>query len=190
MGMRKETEREAGRPGTRIARPLPSPVTRLRGHRDRLAVAIAMGAALGFAPVAAAETKPRPCAAHPVQAAPGKVSRAVCLRAYKRQRARDRMQFPPSPTRRDVEKRVPDWQGFVRLGRCEQPGPSKYGDGVRWDHPGPTWGGGVGLYRRTWQAAGSPYRTFSGDKWETILVADAVRDRFGITAWGAWRCFR
>jgi hypothetical protein len=30
---------------------------------------------------------------------------------------------------------------------------------------------------------------FSGDKWETILVSDAIRDRFGITAWGAWRCF-
>lgn len=102
---------------------------------------------------------------------------------------RDGLKFPPNPTRADVAKRVPDWQGFVRLGKCEQPGPSKYGDGVRWDHPGPTWGGGVGLYRQTWQAAGSPYPVFSGDKWETILVSDAVRDRFGITAWGAWRCF-
>jgi hypothetical protein len=166
--MRKETEREAGKTGARLPRSLPSPVTRLRGHRDRLAVAIAMGAALGFAPVAAAENA-RPCAAHPVKATPGKVSRAACLAA------RARMRFPPNPTRADVQARVPDWQGFVRLGRCEQ--------------PGPTWGGGVGLYRGTWLAAGSPYAVFSGDKWETILVSDAIRDRFGITAWGAWRCF-
>jgi hypothetical protein len=116
-------------------------------------------------------------------------AKAACAKAHKQQIKRDRMPFPPSPTRRDVEKRVPDWQGFVRLGRCEQPGPSKYGDGVRWDHPGPTWGGGLGVFRQTWYAAGSPYKLWSGDKWETILVGDAIRDRFGITAWGAWRCF-
>lgn len=188
--MRKETEREQVR-AYGLWRPTTLyPSTRLRGYRNRRAVAIAVGAALMFAPAAAAETKPRPCGAHPVEAGPGKVDRATCLRAHKAQRVRDRMQFPPNPTRADVAKRVPDWRGFVRLGRCEQPGPSKYGDGVRWDHPGPTWGGGVGLYRGTWMTARSPYRVFSGDKWETILVADAVRDRFGgITAWGAWRCF-
>ena len=180
---RKETERRQVRAVTSNGRP-PTlyPSTRLRGHRNRRAVAIAVGAALVFAPAAAAETQ-RPCGAHPVKAAPGKVNRAACLKA------RARMPFPPNPTRADVAARVPDWQGFVRLGRCEQPGPSRYGDGVRWDHPGPTWGGGVGLYRGTWAAAGSPYPVFSGDKWETILVSDAVRDRWGITAWGAWRCF-
>jgi len=103
--------------------------------------------------------------------------------------ARPLAKFPANPTKRDVAKRVPDWQRFVRLGRCEQPGPSKYGDGVNWGNQGPTYGGGVGLYAGTWRAAGSPYRVFSGSKWETILVADAIRDRFGITAWGAWRCF-
>jgi hypothetical protein len=133
--------------------------------------------------VSTARADARPCGKHVGEA------KVKCVKAYKAQVKRDRLKFPPNPTKRDVAKRVPDWQGFVRLGRCEQPGRSKYGDGVRWDHPGPTWGGGVGLYRRTWQAAGSPYRVFSGDKWETILVSDAIRDRFGITAWGAWRCF-
>lgn len=99
------------------------------------------------------------------------------------------VRFPPNPTRRDVAKRVPDWRGFVNLGRCEQPGPSKYHDGVQWGHKGPTYGGGVGLFAGTWRSVGSPYRVFSGDKWETILVSDAVRDRFGITAWGAHACF-
>ena len=99
------------------------------------------------------------------------------------------VRFPPNPTRRDVAKRVPDWRGFVNLGRCEQPGPSKYHDGVQWGHKGPTYGGGVGLFAGTWRSVGSPYKVFSGDKWETILVSDAVRDRFGITAWGAHACF-
>jgi hypothetical protein len=123
-----------------------------------------------------------PCAKHEGSA------KAQCAKAAKAQAKRDALRFPPSPTMNDLKKRVPDWFGFVRLGRCEQPGPGKWG--VRWDHPGPTWGGGVGLYRGTWQAAGSPYRVFSGSIPETILVADAIRDRFGITAWGAWRCFR
>lgn len=100
---------------------------------------------------------------------------------------RDKVKFPKNPTMEDVKKRVPDWRGFVRLGRCEQPGRGKWG--VNWSHPGPTWGGGLGIYKRTWYAAGSPYRLWSGSIPETILVADAVRDRFGITAWGAWRCF-
>jgi hypothetical protein len=100
---------------------------------------------------------------------------------------RDKVKFPKNPTMKDVKKRVPDWRGFVRLGRCEQPGRGRWG--VNWSHPGPTWGGGLGIYKRTWYAAGSPYRLWSGSIPETILVADAVRDRFGITAWGAWRCF-
>ena len=99
------------------------------------------------------------------------------------------VRFPPNPTRRDVAKRVPDWVGFVNLGRCEQPGDSKYHDGVQWGNKGPTYGGGVGLFAGTWRSVGSPYKVFSGDKWETILVSDAVRDRFGITAWGAHACF-
>lgn len=186
--MRKETERGRKAAGWHWPAALPSPVPRQRCHRVRRAVAVTVGAALVFAPAVATgkDDKRRPCYRHTADTTPTK---AACLKAYKRQRARDRMQFPPNPTRRDVAKRVPDWRGFVRLGRCEQPGPSKYGDGVRWGHPGPTWGGGVGLYHQTWRAARSPYRVFSGDKWETILVADAVRDRFGITAWGAWRCF-
>lgn len=189
--VRKETERRRKAGGLRYPPALPSPVPRQRCHRFRRAVALTAGAALVFVPAVAAETAAaKPCGKHPAKAAPGKADRAACLKAYKRQRARDGMKFPRNPTRRDVAKRVPDWRGFVRLGRCEQPGASKYGDGVRWAHPGPTWGGGLGIYRGTWYTARSPYRLWSGDKWETILVADAIRDRFGITAWGAWRCFR
>lgn len=144
---------------------------------------IAAAVAAAFVVNAAASGAGVPCGKHEGDA------KAACLKAHKAEQAkRDAMRFPPSPTMTDLKKRVPDWWGFVQLGRCEQPGPGKWG--VRWDHPGPTWGGGVGLYRGTWQAAGSPYRVFSGSIPETILVADAIRDRFGITAWGAWRCFR
>jgi hypothetical protein len=87
----------------------------------------------------------------------------------------------------EMKKRVPDWKKFINLGRCEQPGSGKYG--VAWSHKGPTYGGGLGIYKHTWYAAGTPYRLWSGSIPETILVADAVRDKFGITAWGAWRCF-
>lgn len=125
----------------------------------------------------APKVTPAPCYKHTGQA-------KVKCHAY-----RNAQKFPPKPTKVDVVRRVSDWEGFVRLGRCEQPGYSKYGDGVRWGHQGPTWGGGLGIYKSTWYAANSPYRLWSGDKWETILVGDAIRDRFGITAWGAWRCF-
>lgn len=98
-------------------------------------------------------------------------------------------QFPPHPTMVQMKQRVPDWMGFVRMGRCEQPSRTeKYG--VAWHNQGPTWGGGLGIYKQTWYAAGSPYRLWSGSIPETILVADAIRDRFGITAWGAHACFR
>lgn len=96
------------------------------------------------------------------------------------------VRFPKNPTMLDVKKRVPDWYRFVRLARCEQPGSGKWG--VDWDNSGPTYGGGLGIYKGTWYTAGSPYPLW-GTIPETLLVADAIRDRFGITAWGAWRCF-
>ena len=137
--------------------------------------------------------KPRPCYRHHDFTEPTK---RECLKRYwkarraaEKQARRDSLKWPPMPvTKRDVEVRVPDWYRFVRLGRCEQPGPGKYGDGVRW-HVRATWGGGVGLYHQTWRVAGSPYAVHNGNKWATILVSDAIRDRFGITAWMAHRCF-
>lgn len=136
--------------------------------------------------------KPRPCYRHHEFTEPTK---KACLRNYwkarraaEKQARRDRLEFPPNPTMADVKKRVPDWYRFVRLGRCEQPGYHPSGDGVNWNHQGPTWGGGTGLYKTTWDIAGSGYPRFSG-KAESILVSAAIRDRFGITAWGAHRCF-
>lgn len=104
-------------------------------------------------------------------------------------KARSTERFPAHPTMSDVQRLVPDWRGFIRLGRCEQPSSSeKYG--VDWHNQGPVYGGGLGIYKQSWYAAGSPYTLWSGSIPETILVADAIRDRFGITAWGASACFR
>lgn len=38
---------------------------------------------------------------------------------------------------------------WIAVGRCEQPGPGAFG--VRWDHPGPTYQGGLGFYWGTWR---------------------------------------
>ncbi len=114
-------------------------------------------------------------------------AKRVCVRAHRAQVVRDHLRFPPHPTMRDLVHRVPDWFGFVRLGRCEQPGSGRWG--VAWGHQGPTYGGGTGIFRSTWYTAGSPYTLWSASIPEEILVADAIRDRFGITAWGAHGCF-
>lgn len=126
--------------------------------------------------------KKRPCYLHEGS------QKVKCIKIYKNQRARDAMKFPPHPTLTDLKKRVPDWYNFVKLGRCEQPSASEI-HGVAWSHQGPTWGGGLGIYKSTWYMAKSPYRLWSGSYIETILVADAIRDQVGITAWGAHRCF-
>ena len=130
-----------------------------------------------------------PCSKHPkIATDKDTVTKAVCLKAHKKQSARDKIKYPLNPNMRDLKKRVPDWWNFVKLGRCEQPGRGKYG--VNWSHQGPTWGGGLGIYKTSWYIAKSPYKRWSGSMVETILVADAIRDRYSIkSAWGAWRCF-
>lgn len=116
------------------------------------------------------------------------VALAVCTLPFVTHATASMKRFPAHPTMKDVRQRVPDWFGFVRLGRCEQPGNGKWG--VDWGNQGPTYGGGLGIYRGTWLSVGSPYTVWSGSIPETLLVADAVRDRYGITAWGAHACFR
>ena len=127
--------------------------------------------------------KKYPCFSHVGKA------KKVCVKNYKHQTERNSAKFPVNPTKEDVQKRVPDWEGFVRIGRCEQPGSSKYGDGVDWSNQGPTYGGGLGVFKSTWYMAHSPYSLWSGNKWETILVADSIRDQVGITAWGCHSAF-
>lgn len=104
---------------------------------------------------------------------------------------RDRVTWPKAPvTVHDLKARGIPFQRYVSLGRCEQPG-NGYG-GVRWQTPGSwTYQGGTGMYRGTHQSVGHPYsRNIGAERWQTqVLVASRVATRYGITAWGAWRCF-
>lgn len=45
---------------------------------------------------------------------------------------------------------VPNWQTWVNVGRCEQPGPGRWG--VWWSHSGSTYSGGLGFYNASWSA--------------------------------------
>lgn len=106
---------------------------------------------------------------------------------------RDRAYWPKYPvTTHDLEVRHVEWRKFVNLARCEAgPGPG-YGR-VRWQTPrGWTYQGGTGMYSRTHQSVGHPYQRDIGQaNWQTqVLVAERVRQRYGITAWGAHACWR
>lgn len=93
--------------------------------------------------------------------------------------------FPSAPTWQEVRARVPDWQTFIRIARCEQPGSGKYG--VRWNVMGPRYEGGMGFFHQTWDGwrpRHYPGNAGSATPQQQILVADAVRDDVGISAWG------
>lgn len=180
---RKETERRQVRGVTSNGRP-PTlyPLTWLRGHRNRRAVAIAVGAALVFAPAAAAETKPRPCGAHPVKAAPGNVDRAACLAA------RARMSWPPNPTPGEVRDRVDRIGGpgtyakAWRVARCETGANPRH-------YPYGRWRGMLGMYVTTYaygaRATGYPQPDTATPQ-QQIAVAVAA---WPITrGWSGWGC--
>lgn len=84
-----------------------------------------------------------------------------------------------------------DIETWLAIGRCEQPG-NGWG-GVRWDHPGPRWGGGLGIYMEnggTWAAfGGREYAPTPGQAtpMQQIQVARNVRARYGYGAWGCGR---
>jgi hypothetical protein len=126
-----------------------------------------------------------PCSNHVGKA------KAECVEAMNEQAQRDRAEWPKYPvTTRDLVRRGIAWRRFVALGRCEQPG-SGYG-GVRWNTSSSwTWQGGTGMYRATHQSVGHPYnRNIGATNWQTqVLVAERVRLRYGITSWGAHKCW-
>lgn len=149
----------------------------------RIFASIAIAAA-----VCAVSTSPataKPCAKHPVKTDSAKsktVTRSACLKQYKR----NKQKFPAAPIAWwEVKRRVPDYQTFLRIGRCEQPGSGEHG--IKWTVTGPTYEGGLGFWHGTWD--GWRPKHYPGNAgWATpqqqVLVADAVRDSVGISAWG------
>lgn len=87
-----------------------------------------------------------------------------------------------------ADARMPKrWQTWVKIGRCEQPGSGKWG--IYWSHPGPTYGGGLGIYQGTWQAFKPPVKGFPSTPgratWrQQMWVANRIYARYGTSAWG------
>lgn len=122
-----------------------------------------------------------PCAKHAGE------NKRECVATVKR----DRMEWPPSPTMRDLRVRGVNVRKFLALGRCEA-GPGDGYGGVRWHTPsGWKWQGAYGLYYSTHQSVGHPYGSDAGSMtWQQqTLVAERVRLRYGIGAWGAASCW-
>lgn len=80
----------------------------------------------------------------------------------------------------------PDWDIWMAMGACEQPGNGV--GGVNWSHRGPTYQGGLGFWYGTWASYGGRILGISnaGDATpeEQIWVARRVRDAHGYSAWG------
>ena len=80
----------------------------------------------------------------------------------------------------------PDRAEYWRqIGACEQPG-NGWG-GVAWDHPGPTYQGGLGFWYGTWDSYkpdGYPADAGQASPEQQMIVADIVYDAVGARAWG------
>lgn len=130
----------------------------------------------------------KPCAKH---TAGTDVTKEQCLRSLRSQAKRDKLEWPPNPTARDLRVRGVNIKKFLALGRCE----AGYGGGyagVRFSTPsGWKWQGAYGMYYTTHQSVGHPYGPDAGSMtWqEQTLVAERVRLRYGIHAWGAASCY-
>lgn len=85
-----------------------------------------------------------------------------------------------------AKQKMPNrWRTWVAIGRCEQPGPGKWG--IYWSHPGPTYQGGLGFYYGTWDAYRP--RRFPGNAgdatWrQQMKVANRIYRDYGTSAWG------
>jgi len=149
-------------------------------------IAVAAVCASGFVSYGFADAKP--CENHTSATS---VSKAQCLRAHKERGRRDAQAWPTNPTARDLRVRGVNIRKFLALGRCE----AGYGGGyagVRFSTPsGWKWQGAYGLYYTTHQSVGHPYGNDAGSMtWqEQTLVAERVRLRYGIHAWGAASCY-
>lgn len=171
MGMREETERRQVATVMAEHRRSPLAVPRQRRYRNRRALALAAGVALMFAP-AAASGKPY---------------------AYSVENP------PPNPTTRDLDRMGIAYEKWAALGRCEQPGAGwdnsrryRWARGVHWRHTGPRYLAGLGFYSGTyaaWKPKGYPWPPKATPE-QIVITAERVRRDVGITAWGAWRCWR
>lgn len=80
------------------------------------------------------------------------------------------------------KKRLPQrYKLWIRIGRCEQPGSQRPGK-INWSHPGPRYGGGLGIYVGTWQAfrvKGMPSHAGAASWRQQMWVANRIFNRYG-----------
>lgn len=78
-----------------------------------------------------------------------------------------------------------NWKTWIRIGRCEQPGNGAWG--IRWNHPGPRFQGGLGFYFGTWDSFkpnGYPADAGRATWRQQMNVANRVARSVGFSAWG------
>lgn len=171
MGMRKGTERGQVAAEVSAGRRSPLAVSRQRRYRASRAVAVTVGAALVFVPAVATGKPYRYTVDNP----------------------------PPNPTTADLDRMGIAYRKWAALGRCEQPGAGwdnsrryRWARGVHWRHTGPRFLAGLGFYSGTyasWKPKGYPWPPKATPE-QIVIIGERVRRDVGITAWGAWRCWR
>lgn len=86
-------------------------------------------------------------------------------------------------------KRLPkNYSLWIKIGRCEQPGRQWPGN-IYWSHPGPTYGGGLGIYQGTWahwKVKGMPSRPGLATWRQQMWVANRIAADVGLSAWDCW----
>jgi len=150
---------------------------RRRRNRVRLAVAGAgLGVALLFAKLGAAEadssTTAEPADAVADGSADELVSDLADVAAFEQAAAEAAATPPPPPP-------LPNEHIWTAMAQCET--------GGNWAHYGPTWSGGLGIYRGTWREfGGTEFATLPRDatRAQQIIVAERIRATYGWSAWG------
>ena len=86
-------------------------------------------------------------------------------------------------------KRLPkNYHLWIRMGQCEQPG-REWPGRIYWSHPGPTYGGGLGIYQGTWvhwKVKGMPSRPGLATWRQQMWVANRIAASVGFSAWSCW----
>lgn len=143
----------------------------------------------------------KPCAKHPVKASKGKVTRAACLKQYKR----DRTAYPKKPTWNEALKRTSPTEQAVmyRIGVCEMgtrspgykkpptkghpPAKSKWAN-LRWGLDLPRYSSAFGI----WNGNGRYINSATGYSFpgatpaEGLMGAVALARRYGFSAWACY----
>lgn len=89
---------------------------------------------------------------------------------------------------------------FIAIGRCEQPAPASmqrkdgtwrkgYEWGINWQHPGPTYPGGLGVFAPLWTEEGISGTDLApsipqATPVEQMIHAQRIIDKYGPYAWG------